>query len=309
MMKNIKKILALSMVFCLTGVLCGCDQKLSYKENNNDVSTRQASKESDLQQDQKNVDAVEETFEPKVSKTETGKLETGKFLKAKERHYKKGVKRTFYVWLNETKLSGKESSKYRKQIAELPEVEKSQEIYSCPNGKIKVKEERLNPQYVQYLRDHSPDLYKQMEKDGYYEVPFILYTYPSCGETALSQTCVSKNMGDGSYRGGAVTDFGKGEKLDLSIDWQLEPTKKTTKYEAVLEKQTMDVKWFSDENVMSVRLSVPYDQFFKLVPNVKKEFPTRFVVKSKKEKEKELRKRITSLLEEKGIIYESSFYE
>ena len=42
MMKNIKKILALSMVFCLTGVLCGCDQKLSDKENNKDVSSQQA---------------------------------------------------------------------------------------------------------------------------------------------------------------------------------------------------------------------------------------------------------------------------
>ena len=71
----------------------------------------------------------------------------------------------------------------------------------------------------------------------------------------------------------------------------------------------MDVEWFADENVMSVRLSVPFDQFFELVPNAKKKFPTRVVVKSKKGKEDELRKRITSLLEENGGINESSFYQ
>ncbi len=303
MMKNIKKILALSMVFCLTGVLCGCDQKLSYKENNKDVSSQQASKD-DSQQDQKAVDNVEETSEPEASKTGTGN-----FLKANKRHYKKGVKRTFYVWLNDTKLSGEECSKFRKEIAELPEVEKSQEIYLCNNGKVKAAEERLNPQYVQYLRNHSPELYKQMKKDGYYEVPFTLYTYPSCQETVLSQTCVSQNLSEGSYRGGSVTDFEKGDKLDLTIDWQLEPVKKTTKYEAVLENRTMDVEWFADENVMSVRLSVPFDRFFELVPNVKKEFPTRVVVKSQKGEEDELRKRITSILGENGEIHESSFYQ
>jgi hypothetical protein len=306
--KNVLFFLLAAVVMTITG----CSDTLSFRDAENETeqaveelqTTEQAAGE--LQATENVEDFDEETND---SATESSQQGNGKFLKRKNRKYKKGTKQTFIVWMDTKKVDQEKQEKLRQTIQKMDGLAQAQEVYFWGNCTAKVSEKRLNPDYQKFLQEHSPKLYEEMKEKGYFTMEFMMYTYPGCNQTVLSQTSVAKNLSDGEYVGDSLTDYQAGESLDVTVVWDTSPAQQTAEHTISLDNQTMDVDWFWDENMMKVMMSIPYDTYFEMLPDATEGIPNYYIVKSKKGQEETLRQKITKLLGQNGGIYESSYYE